>query len=393
MTAPDSRPSEEMDRACASLRSNGLDFALLSSLPNVTYVSGWEVPVSVGPVAEFTGWLPFALVLLLAGDRAGWLVVPDMLAGPASSQSRLDRLETFGAFGQFDPVDAEEGFLQALRSALHTAGLSGARGVLGVETRSLPTIVQQLLADEFSGLELREATPSLEAARRIKTGREIDLLRRAVRVADAGQNALLEQSSRSGDTDLDVWDWLIGRMEREVSHPITVSGELVTGTRTRIVAPGGPIGRQIERGDTGVLDISPRVNGYWADCTNTVVFDAEPSQEQRRYFFAARDACEAAMEALRPGARACDAHAAAQRAFEQHGLPVAHYTGHQLGTSVNERPRLVPYDDALVEPNMVFAVEPGAYAGESGSTGARAEKIVLVTESGPEILSRFAWGM
>jgi Xaa-Pro aminopeptidase len=42
---------------------------------------------------------------------------------------------------------------------------------------------------------------------------------------------------------------------------------------------------------------------------------------------------------------------------------------------------------------MVFAVEPGAYAGPGGSFGARSEKMVLVTESGPEILSQFIWGI
>jgi Xaa-Pro aminopeptidase len=41
---------------------------------------------------------------------------------------------------------------------------------------------------------------------------------------------------------------------------------------------------------------------------------------------------------------------------------------------------------------MVFCVEPGAYGGEGGVTGARAEKTVLVTEDGPEILSQFEWG-
>ena len=41
---------------------------------------------------------------------------------------------------------------------------------------------------------------------------------------------------------------------------------------------------------------------------------------------------------------------------------------------------------------MVFCIEPGAYAGEGGTTGAGAEKTVLVTEGGPEILSQFEWG-
>jgi Xaa-Pro aminopeptidase len=262
-----------------------------------------------------------------------------------------------------------------------------------MERHSLPAVAHWLLSEDFPDVQLRSAVPSLEEARRIKTPREIDLLRRAIAVADVAQNCLLESSARSGDSDLDVWDEIVGRMERKVGHPLVVTGELVTGPRTAMIAPGGPIGRQIEAGDTGLLDISPRVDGYWADCTNTVAFDAEPTPQQRRYFTAARDACEAAAAALRPGTRCCEVEAVARSTLEKHGFPVAHYSGHQLGAGVNEKPRLVQYDTSLIEPGMVFAIEPGVYAGDAGSTGARAEKVVLVTESGPEILSQFSWGM
>ena len=98
------------------------------------------------------------------------------------------------------------------------------------------------------------------------------------------------------------------------------------------------------------------------------------------------------MATLRPGARCSDAAEAIRATMERHGLPVAHYGGHQIGASVNERPRLVVYDDTVIQPGMVFCVEPGAYAGEGGRTGARAEKTVLVTENGPESLSEFEWG-
>ncbi len=384
--------TSEMQRACDELRSTGADFALLSSIPNVTYASGWEVPIEVGPAAEFTGWLPFGLALLSVQDASGCLIVPEMLGKPAAAGNRLDRVVTFSDFGHFESVDMESSFVETIRQVLRDAGLSSG-GRLAVEARTLPSLVLQLVQQEFGAVELQDAGSSLEAARSIKTPREIDLIRQAIAVADAGQDALLACSKSSGASDLDVWDAITGGMERVLGRPLIATGELVTGERTRTVAPGGPISRRVERGDTGLLDISPRVNGYWADCTNTVVFDAEPTADQRRYFHAARDAMEAGAEALRPGARARDVEAAVRAAFAKHNFQVAHYSGHQIGTSVNERPRLVQYDDTVIEPNMVFAVEPGAYGGDEAPTGARAEKVVLVTETGPEILSSFQWGM
>jgi aminopeptidase len=142
------------------------------------------------------------------------------------------------------------------------------------------------------------------------------------------------------------------------------------------------------------MDLSGRIDGYWFDCTNThVVAGVAPTVEQRRYATASQDGCEAAMAALRPGALAADAAAAAEAAFAKHGLPMAHYAGHQIGVTVNELPRLVPYDRTPIEAGMVFSVEPGAYQGPGGTFGARSEKMVLVTPSGPEILSTFAWGI
>jgi Xaa-Pro dipeptidase len=141
------------------------------------------------------------------------------------------------------------------------------------------------------------------------------------------------------------------------------------------------------------MDISVRVDGYWADCANVVVFGGEPNKEQRRYFKAAKDAFEAAVDEMRPGVRCCDVEASVRRAFERNGFSVTHYSGHQIGATVNENPRIVPFDTSIVEAGMVFCFEPGVYAGRGGSTGARLERVVLVTDSGAEVLNQFPWGI
>jgi Xaa-Pro aminopeptidase len=173
-----------------------------------------------------------------------------------------------------------------------------------------------------------------------------------------------------------------------------VFGELVTGSRCKWVNyPGGPKDVVTKPGDLALMDMSPRVNGYWSDTTNTMVIGGvEPTEKQKRYGVAAREAFHAAAEALRPGNKAKDAFIAANEAFHKHGLEIGHYAGHQIGVSVNEAPRLVPYDETPIQAGMVFSIEPGAYEGEHGDTGARMEKSVIVHESGPEIICDFEWG-
>ena len=46
-------------------------------------------------------------------------------------------------------------------------------------------------------------------------------------------------------------------------------------------------------------DLGPRVDGYRADCANTVVFGRDPTPEEERYFVATRDACLSGIAALR----------------------------------------------------------------------------------------------
>ena len=168
----------------------------------------------------------------------------------------------------------------------------------------------------------------------------------------------------------------------------------MTGPRTGVVRyPGGPIERLLERGDTVIQDLRARVAHYWSACANTLVVGVEPSADRRRCVRAARRAFEATVEALRPGALTGEAIAAARRVFLSEGFDFTPYCGHQIGAAVNERPRLVIYDQTPVQTGMVFAVEPGVYGSEELGVGARAERVVVVRESGNEILSAFTWGM
>lgn len=386
-------PNEELARAQAALQTVGCDFALLSSLANVTYVSGFEVPVPVGALAELTYASPLALCSV--SDATSWLITGNADAAAAKTQSRLEKLLSFDTFDSFKPTDSGASFLEKIRMALQEAGLANTEGTLGVEARTMPHAVSALLAAEFPKLKLLDVAGAMQQARLIKTEREIALLRRASEIVDIGHITLAELAQEAGRTEFEMWAEITSRMYQAVGREIPITGELVTGPRSCTVAyPNGPRLRATEPGDAALMDISPRVEGYWADCTNThVIGGVEPTPQQRKYAKASQAACEAAMDTLRPGKLASEAWTAAETAFQKHGLPAAHYAGHQIGVVVNELPRLVAYDHTPIEAGMVFSVEPGAYEGPGGTFGARSEKMVLVTPSGPEILSKFEWGL
>ncbi len=386
--------NQELARARAELKQIGADYALLSSGDNITYVSHWEVPVDFGATATLNYAQPLAF--LGVGDSASSLIVAGSYEGWAKQQATVDEVASWDSnvIG-VAPISPKDNFQQAFRAALKKAGITGStKAKLAIEEKSLPAVVLRLLMSEYPNVELIDAAPALVAARAIKTARELDLLRFAAEVNKAGHEELTRQCQQAGKNDFDMWAAVISAMEQKAGHTLFVFGELVTGINCRVVNyPGGPRNNVPKPGDLALMDMSPRVNGYWSDTTNTqVIGGVEPTAKQKRYGVAAREAFYAAADMLRPGRKACEAFEAARATFARHGLEIGHYAGHQIGAAVNEPPRLVAFDDTPVQEGMVFSIECGAYEGPNGEVGARMEKSLIVGASGNEILCDFKWG-
>jgi len=384
--------NEELTRSRAALAAAGVDVAVLSSLANVTYASGWEVPVPLGALADLSYGQP--LLVCSTSDAAAVLVVPDAYRAEASAQAAVDEVIAFETFDSFRPSDSRQSFIGSVAEALGRVGANGRQGTLAAEERGLPLAVDRLIGASLPDWRRTDAEQPLQRARMVKTEREIGLLRQASALADIAHRCLGELCQDAERTEFAMWAEIEAEVFAAAGRAIPLTGELVTGPRTTTVAyPNGPLDRTTVPGDAALMDLSGRFDGYWFDCTNTHVIAAAPTLEQQQYARASQAACEAAMDALRPGAVAADAASAAEAAFAGFGLPMAHYAGHQIGVSVNELPRLVQYDQTPIEAGMVFSVEPGAYQGSGQSFGARSEKMVLVTPDGPEVLSTFAWGI
>jgi Xaa-Pro aminopeptidase len=382
---------QELDRACQYLLNSGIDAALLTSHENVAYASGFDVPLPIGSPNDFSGGYPLGAVFVNAREKYAILIVADTYAGIAEKQSFLSERKVFRFFDHFVKLQPVQNFIDGVQDVLDGAGVS-AKTTLGIEYCTLPAV----LLDRFTrqGIKIADAAPALEKARSIKTPREIELLAKSAAVTDAGQNYMLDAAKTFGQTEFDLWAGIFGAMSAAAETPAVISGELVTGSRTGVVRyPGGPVTRTVQKGDSGLLDISVRLNGYWCDCCNFVVFGAEPASEQKKYYAASKAAYETAIETIRPGLRACDVFAEMEKAYAKHGMAMPHYGGHQIGTSVNENPRIVPYDTSLIEGGMVFCFEPGAYSGVQGTTGTRLEKMVLVEDGGVKVFNRFSFGL
>jgi Xaa-Pro dipeptidase len=321
-----------------------------------------------------TGPSPFAAgaVVLAPGDG------PALLAISADEAPDADWAIPFAGF-TLAPVDRAGALREAVREALGRLGHP--RPVL-LDAATVPVAAATLMDDAIP-------VPAEALARicAVKAPGDVAGIEAAIAVCDAGQ-AAARAAALPGVGELEVWQAARDAMERAAGARLPVLADVVTGPRTLEV--GGPPGaRVLAPGDAVLVDLVPRIDGLWGDSCATWVAGAPPDEAVREREAVLRAALAAALDALVPGATAGDVDAAARDVLAHAGLECPHHIGHGVGYAWHEEPRIVPHGPTVIEPGMVVALEPGAYA---NGVGMRLEQVALVEERGPRVLSRHALG-
>ncbi len=96
-----------------------------------------------------------------------------------------------------------------------------------------------------------------------------------------------------------------------------------------------------------------------------------------------------AIKAARPGIAAQELDRIAREVIEDsgYGKYFIHRTGHGLGIEGHEAPNIVEGNTQILEPGMVFTIEPGIYL--PGKGGVRIEDNVVITENGADVLTTY----
>jgi Xaa-Pro aminopeptidase len=163
---------------------------------------------------------------------------------------------------------------------------------------------------------------------------------------------------------------------------------MFVGGRSTAMPHGFVKGHGIQSGDVLVSGAGADIDGYRSELERTMIV-GEPSREQERAFAAMLALQTRAIEVMAPGVTAGEVELATVRLAEDLGIQdsLRHHVGHSIGLEGHEAPFLDRGDEAVLEPGMVFTVEPGVYVKELG--GFRHSDTVVITEDGCRLMTDY----
>jgi methionyl aminopeptidase len=246
---------------------------------------------------------------------------------------------------------------------------------------------------------------------RLKGKADIEGIRRAGRLAIETLN-LAEQHIRSGMTTDEINSLVHEFIIRNGAKPAPLHyrgfPKSVCVSVNEEICHGIPGNRVLKDGDIANVDVTPILDGYYADASKTF-FLGTPGPEAKKIVHVARNSLKAGITMVKPGNRIGDIGWVIQTYAEKEACSVVReFVGHGVGFDFHEPPQIPHFGQKdkgiLLVPGMVFTVEPMINLGrkelrilpdnwtavtDDGSLSAQFEQTVLVTEDGCESLTPF----
>lgn len=377
---PPDEYTRRQDAVRAELARRGLDGLVVFAVQRVFYLSGFtHVPTE----------RPVAFVLPVDGEPG--MLVPELEAEHAAA--RVPGLRRLVAYPEYPGLKHPMAFLGDL---LRELGL--AQRPLGADNDGYgdhmgyrgPTL------SEIAGSPVKIVRELVDDLRLVKSPAELELLRSAGRWS-VRTHHLLQEEMAVGRAETAISRQAEWRASDELAESLSAQGHLGGAATVHASFRSGPRtamphafmgNRPIEPGDNLVSYCLASVGGYHTELERTM-FVGPPSERQREYFEVVLEARQLALESLRPGVPCADVETRVRGFLVARGYESAirHHTGHGLGLEFHEPPFFDLGDQTILQPGMVFSVEPGLYV--PGLGGFRHSDTVALGENGIEILTEY----
>lgn len=339
---------KKCEKLMSALAEKGVDSAIITSLTNRRYFSGFTGSNAVLVISE-------GKRVLLTDFR--YTIQANRQSGAAFEVRQVNR-----------SINAEE--ISAVLNEMGAKRTAFEDGYLTVREFSMYKELP---------VELVPMTPVIDSCRLIKNDEEIALMQKAQSISDAAFAELLTVV-RAGMTEKQVaneLDYLLRKHGADENSFDTIVGSGPNGA----LCHAYPGERVLKEGDLVVLDFGSRVDGYCSDMTRTIAI-GQPCDELLRIYDIVREAQRRCLEALHPGMSARELDTVARDYITEMGYGdcFGHSLGHGFGLDVHEAPYASARSEDVLLPGTTITVEPGIYV--EGLGGVRIEDCCVLTEDG-----------
>jgi methionyl aminopeptidase len=246
---------------------------------------------------------------------------------------------------------------------------------------------------------------------KIKTEKDIEAMRLAGKLAVETLELVkgyIKPGMKTDDINTLVHEFTI--KNGAIPAPLNYRGypKSVCISINEVICHGIPGERKLTDGDIVNIDVTPILNGYYADANMTFLV-GNVSADARKIVNVARESLKAGMTMIKPGNAIGDIGWAIQQYAEREGCSVVRdFVGHGVGIDFHEAPQIPHYgrkgQGLKLLPGMTFTVEPMINLGkkelhilsdkwtavtDDNSLSAQFEQTFLVTEEGYESLTPF----
>jgi Xaa-Pro aminopeptidase len=359
--------AQRRERLAQLLASEALDAFLISSTVNVTWLTGFSGDSSI---------------LVLTRQKA--VLVSD------SRYTQQISEECPGLETSIRPpaVKLPDAVLVVLR------GL-GCHGV-GFESGAMTVAEWETYREGEPAINWKPGASRVETLRMIKDEGEIARIREAIDIAERAFQAF-RSLLRPYDREKDLADRMDQYLRQAGGLGSCFPPIIAVGDRAAL-PHANPTDRPVEAGGLLLVDwgaTGPKL--YKSDLTRVLATrtkapfsgsatpTAGPSLEEVHGIVLR--AQQKAIASIRPGVVAKEIDSVARSVISEagYGEYFGHGLGHGIGLQVHEGPAVRPLSETVLQPGMVFTVEPGIYL--PGWGGVRIEDDVLVTPDGCEVLT------
>jgi Xaa-Pro aminopeptidase len=239
------------------------------------------------------------------------------------------------------------------------------------------------LRDRYPMVNFKDVTPILDRMRNIKTGKELDVLRRNGRISAEGDREAIAHAHPGiyqYEVEAIAYAYFYSHGAQSVAYPA-------------IVGSGDDINtwhyfsnrHKIEANQLVVFDYAASLDHLTVDITRTFNISGKFTPEQAKWYAVDLEAQKAVIALLKPGHTYEEAVAAGKAVFEKAGIAdqwFDAFPGHFVGMATHD----VMAVKGPIRVGQVVAVEPIVEFVDK-KMHFRVEDTVLITESGPEVLS------